>query len=118
MLARIFSIALVSSLLLLVAAVPGGHGNGSHDQVNQCNNGKVYCCNQTQDVQSIDKKTSLILDLLDVNVSNLQGLVGSNCSPITAVGIGSGASCLSQQVCCEKNYNSATDFLNPSCFVS
>ncbi|KAJ2919545.1 hypothetical protein MD484_g952, partial [Candolleomyces efflorescens] len=104
MLARIFSIAAISSLFLLAAATPGGHGKG-HDQVSQCNNGEVYCCNQTQDAKSTDERTSHILQLLGVDASNLQGLVGSDCSPVTAIGVGNGASCSVQQVCCEKNFN-------------
>ncbi|KAJ2919542.1 hypothetical protein MD484_g955, partial [Candolleomyces efflorescens] len=98
MLARIFSIATISSLFLLAAAAPGGHGNGGHNgEVSQCNGGEVYCCNQTQEAESVDKKTSLILELVGVNASNLHGLVGSNCSPITAIGVGSGGSCSTQQ---------------------
>ncbi|RXW12941.1 hypothetical protein EST38_g12912 [Candolleomyces aberdarensis] len=92
MLARIFSLVAASSLFLLAAATPGGKGNGGHNEVSQCNNGEVYCCEQNQEAQSVDERTSLILDLVGVDASNLQGLVGSNCSPITAIGVGSGAS--------------------------
>ncbi|KAJ2919544.1 hypothetical protein MD484_g953, partial [Candolleomyces efflorescens] len=103
MLARVLSLATVSSLFLLAAA--GGHGKGGHGQVDQCNNGKVYCCEETHDVKSMDTRTSHILEVLHVDVSNLQGLVGANCSPITVVGGGNGASCTNQAVCCQDNFN-------------
>ncbi|RXW20039.1 hypothetical protein EST38_g5797 [Candolleomyces aberdarensis] len=105
MLARIFSLVAASSLLLLAAAAPGGKETGGHNDVSQCNNGEIYCCNQTQEAESVDKRTSLILELVGVDASNLQGVVGSNCSPLTAIGVGSGGSCSTQQVCCQKNFN-------------
>lgn len=133
MLAGFFSIVAASSIFLLAAAAPGGQGhNGGSNQVSQCNGGSVMCCSQTQKASSVDKRTSLILELVGLDNSNLQGLVGSNCSPITAIGVGSGGSWLvlfpscwlldsslmlcnfpssTQQVCCQQNFNSTTRFL-------
>ncbi|KAF9499119.1 hypothetical protein BDN71DRAFT_1411684, partial [Pleurotus eryngii] len=43
-----------------------------------------------------------LLGLLGIVLDSLDILLGANCSPITAIGIG-GTSCGSQTVCCENN---------------
>ncbi|RXW12629.1 hypothetical protein EST38_g13225 [Candolleomyces aberdarensis] len=102
MIARIFAVLAASSVFLAASAAPapGGHGGS----VDQCNGGQVSCCNQVSEVSSVDKSTSILLSLIGVDVGSLTGLVGSNCSPISALAIGSGASCSTQQVCCQNNY--------------
>ncbi|RXW17017.1 hypothetical protein EST38_g8829 [Candolleomyces aberdarensis] len=104
MIARIFAVLAASSVFLAASAAPapGGHGGS----VDQCNGGQVSCCNQVSEVSSVDKSTSILLSLIGVDVGSLTGLVGSNCSPISALAIGSGASCSTQQVCCQDNYYS------------
>ncbi|KAJ8454038.1 hypothetical protein ONZ51_g13260 [Trametes cubensis] len=44
----------------------------------------------------------LLTGLAGVNVQDLTGLVGVQCSPITVIG-GSGSTCKQQPVCCENN---------------
>ncbi|KAJ2935359.1 hypothetical protein H1R20_g1735, partial [Candolleomyces eurysporus] len=106
MLARIFSlVALTSSLFLLAAAAPGGHGQGGSNEVTQCDNGTVLCCDQAQDAQALDKSFTALIQDVNVDVNNLQGLVGANCSPVTVIGAGTGGSCSAQQVCCQNNHN-------------
>ncbi|KAJ2935431.1 hypothetical protein H1R20_g1663, partial [Candolleomyces eurysporus] len=98
MIARIFAVLAASSVFLAATAAPAG---GSIDQ---CNSGHVACCNQVTEASSTDKSTSYLLGLVGVDVGNLKGFVGSNCSPINVLALGSGASCSSQQVCCQNNY--------------
>ncbi|RXW20326.1 hypothetical protein EST38_g5518 [Candolleomyces aberdarensis] len=107
MLARVLSlIALTSSLFLLAAAAPGGHGNGGSNEVTQCDNGTVLCCDQAQDAKALDKSlTTLVQGIVGVDANNLQGLVGANCSPVNVVAGGTGGSCSVQQVCCQNNFN-------------
>ncbi|TDL24350.1 fungal hydrophobin, partial [Rickenella mellea] len=67
----------------------------------QCNTAPVQCCNSVQPAGS--SAVSKILALLGVVVQDVNVPVGLTCSPITAVGVGSGASCNNQAVCCENN---------------
>ncbi|KAF8962081.1 hydrophobin [Flammula alnicola] len=66
-----------------------------------CNTGSVQCCNQLFKSDSHDAST--LLARLGIVIQGLTGLVGQNCSPITGVGVGSGASCVSSPVCCANN---------------
>ena len=86
MIARVFAVLAASSVFLAASAAPSG---GSIDQ---CNSGHVACCNQVTKAESMDKSTSGLLALVGLNVASLKGYVGSNCSPISAVALGSGAS--------------------------
>ncbi|EIW57768.1 fungal hydrophobin [Trametes versicolor FP-101664 SS1] len=70
----------------------GGSGN--------CNTGPVQCCNSVQKAGT-GGVIGAILGLLDV-VLDPEALVGLQCSPLSAVGVG-GSSCSSTPVCCENN---------------
>ncbi|KAF9455324.1 fungal hydrophobin-domain-containing protein [Collybia nuda] len=83
------------SLALSTAAAPSG------DEY-KCNTGKVYCCNRTEQAQSVEG--AKIIAVLGAAAQGITGTVGSGCSPITAVGAGSGASCTQKPVCCENNH--------------
>ncbi|RPD75091.1 hydrophobin-domain-containing protein [Lentinus tigrinus ALCF2SS1-7] len=65
-----------------------------------CTTGPVHCCNSVE--KANDSVVSTILGLLDL-VLDPDVLVGLQCSPITAVGVGSGNSCSAHTVCCENN---------------
>ncbi|KAJ2934434.1 hypothetical protein H1R20_g2679, partial [Candolleomyces eurysporus] len=62
---------------------------------------------------SLDKSTSHLLRLISVD-GNLKGYIRSNCLPINVLALGLGASCLSQQVCCQDNYYNG--LINVGCF--
>ncbi|KJA23934.1 hypothetical protein HYPSUDRAFT_66025 [Hypholoma sublateritium FD-334 SS-4] len=66
----------------------------------QCNTGPVQCCNSVQ--QANNPVVSLLLDLLNIGGLSGDTQVGTTCSPLSAVGVGSN-SCSSQTVCCENN---------------
>ncbi|KAI6024248.1 hydrophobin-251 [Pisolithus marmoratus] len=83
---------ITASFAVLAAATPVEVRDG------QCNSGSIYCCNSLQDASSSTVTT--LLGLLGVALGSVTGQVGLNCSPITALGVGSGASCTSQAACC------------------
>jgi hypothetical protein len=86
MIARVFAVLAASSVFLAATAAPSG---GS---VDQCNSGYVACCNEVTKASSTKESTSWLLALVGVDVGDLKGYVASNCSPISAVALGSGAS--------------------------
>ncbi|TFK51399.1 hydrophobin [Heliocybe sulcata] len=65
------------------------------------NTGSLQCCNTVQ--QASDPATSTLTGLLGIVLPDLNGMIGLTCSPITAVGLGGGASCSAHPVCCENN---------------
>ncbi|KAF9460464.1 hydrophobin [Collybia nuda] len=83
-----------TSLALSVAAAPQSNKY-------KCNTGSVQCCNEIQQSQSVEG--SNILAIVGLTAQGLTGMVGHNCSPISAIGPGGGTSCNSQPVCCENN---------------
>ena len=82
MFARVVALATAASLFVFAAAAPGPQAAA------QCNGGTIQCCNQAQEVEKVDKKTTLIMQLIGLDVSNLTGMVGSNCSPLSVLAIG------------------------------
>ncbi|KAG7094395.1 hypothetical protein E1B28_007995 [Marasmius oreades] len=64
-------------------ALPGGGGGGAGTG--------TQCCQQVQQASAITGATKTLLGLLGVDLDNITGLVGLNCSPITVVGSGNGA---------------------------
>ena len=90
MLARVFSFIAVSSVFLAVTAVPTPGGKGG--DVSQCNGGTVHCCNSYHEVEKEDESWKGMLALLDINIGDLSGGIGANCSPLSVAAIGGGAS--------------------------
>ncbi|KAI0723498.1 fungal hydrophobin [Earliella scabrosa] len=66
-----------------------------------CNTGPVQCCNKLERADSA--AGAAILSVLGVAVQDVTAKIGLECSPISAVGVGSGNTCSSQPVCCENN---------------
>ncbi|KJA28160.1 hypothetical protein HYPSUDRAFT_212132 [Hypholoma sublateritium FD-334 SS-4] len=87
-----------TTLALAAFAVAAPTSSGSS---NQCNSGPIQCCNSMQ-TASQSATTLGLLGLLGVVVQDITGQVGSNCSPISAIGV-SGNSCTQQTVCCQNN---------------
>ncbi|KAG1718523.1 hypothetical protein EDB19DRAFT_898732 [Suillus lakei] len=86
MLARFFAVA---SLAALAVATPLSLRDG------QCNTGDIQCCQSSTSTSTYNKAADL-LGLVQV-VAGVAGSVGLNCSPISAVGAGSGVECNQQQ---------------------
>ncbi|GJJ13618.1 hypothetical protein Clacol_007874 [Clathrus columnatus] len=83
------------SLALLAAAAP------APQSISQCNTGNISCCNSLQN--STDQSVSELAGLLGITLPNIGLQVGLGCSPITLAGLGLGAGCEQQPVCCTGN---------------
>ena len=53
--------------------------------------------------QSDSAAGSALLALLGVDLKGVTAQVGLGCSPISAIGVGSGSACASNAVCCQNN---------------
>ncbi|KAI0350773.1 fungal hydrophobin, partial [Trametes cingulata] len=93
------------SLAILAAATPavngGGSGSGGSQPASSCSTAPVLCCEQAGAANSDPFAT--ILKGLGVDVQDLNVLAGLTCDPISVVGVGSGASCSANAVCCDQN---------------
>ncbi|KIJ48250.1 hypothetical protein M422DRAFT_162942 [Sphaerobolus stellatus SS14] len=76
----------------------------SSEPISQCNTGDAQCCNTVESASS--PSAAALLGLLGIVVQGVDALVGLGCTPITAVGLGQGANCAQQPVCCtDNNFN-------------
>ncbi|KAI0628894.1 hydrophobin 1 [Trametes polyzona] len=66
-----------------------------------CSTEAIECCWGTVDADS-DTGTAL-LEIVGFAVSNVDGLIGVACSPISVVGVGVGAMCSDRPVCCQES---------------
>ncbi|KAG2125948.1 hydrophobin [Suillus clintonianus] len=93
MLARFFAVASLAALA--VATSPLALRDG------QCNTGNIQCC-QSSTTTSNYNEAARSVGLAEI-AAEVVGNVGLNCSPITVIGAGSGASCNQQPMCCSGN---------------
>ncbi|KIJ29215.1 hypothetical protein M422DRAFT_269395 [Sphaerobolus stellatus SS14] len=91
-----FALALPVAFGLLAVAAPSPQYG-----VSQCNTGKASCCNTVQDASS--GPVSTLLGLLGIVAAGITGQVGLGCTPISVIGVGQGANCAQQAVCCTGN---------------
>ncbi|KAI0806679.1 hydrophobin [Fomes fomentarius] len=86
------SVAVVSTLVFatLAAAADGS-----------CNTGPVQCCNSLESANSAAGQA--LLGLVGATVQDVTAKIGLGCSPISAIGVGSGNACQAQPVCCQNN---------------
>ncbi|KAG1738126.1 hydrophobin [Suillus paluster] len=90
MFARLFPVA---SLVAFAVANDG-----------QCNTGNIQCCKSSDSISSYNAIAE-ILGLVPI-VSDISGLVGLNCSPLSIIGLGSGCEANQEPLCCSDNkYN-------------
>ncbi|KAI0777859.1 fungal hydrophobin-domain-containing protein [Irpex lacteus] len=66
-----------------------------------CNTGPIQCCQSTESASSV--AGGLLLGLLGIVLSDLNVLLGLNCSPISVIGVGTGGTCNASPVCCQNN---------------
>ncbi|KIJ28287.1 hypothetical protein M422DRAFT_169265, partial [Sphaerobolus stellatus SS14] len=64
--------------------------------------GAASCCNTVGRADSLPAATN-ILGLLGVVLQDFSAVVGLGCTPITVAGLGQGANCAQQPVCCSDN---------------
>ncbi|KAF8431705.1 hypothetical protein L210DRAFT_3559877 [Boletus edulis BED1] len=90
----------VSTLILAIAAsaiaghTGGGDGGTTTYNANQCNNGKLQCCNS---VMNASQAPPDIIDVLGLN-PNIP--IGLDCSPLSVLQLGAGSQCNQQAACC------------------
>ncbi|KAH7919201.1 fungal hydrophobin [Leucogyrophana mollusca] len=100
MFARTSTAIVVSCFALLAVATPASVAR----QSSECNTGSISCCNSVQEADS--SAVTSLLGLLGIVLGDITGLVGLDCSPISAIGLGSGATCNQEPVCCTNDeYN-------------
>ncbi|KAG2029956.1 fungal hydrophobin-domain-containing protein [Suillus americanus] len=91
MLTRIFAVA---SLVAFAVATDG-----------QCNTGDIQCCESYTSVENYNNEFSGTPGFIAI-VADAASMVGSNCSPLTIVGTGSGCEANQEPLCCSNNeYN-------------
>jgi hypothetical protein len=84
-----YKLAILSLISLAVATPTRRNGGGGAPPASQCNTAPVQCC---QDVQSAGSDAaSKLLATVGVVVQDLTIPIGITCTPITVVGVGSGA---------------------------
>ena len=77
-------IALFAALAALVVATPVPTDGGN------CNTGDIQCCQQIHQTGSASH--SLLAGILSLNIQQITADIGTQCSPLTVVGLGQGAS--------------------------
>ncbi|KAJ3530523.1 hypothetical protein NM688_g7696 [Phlebia brevispora] len=90
-----FSVAVLLALPLLAVATPTPQDAGT------CTTSPVSCCEAT--FQPTPDVANELSSLLGVVLDDITALVGLGCSPISVVGVGSGAACTQSPVCCTSN---------------
>ncbi|KAM5542064.1 hypothetical protein V8D89_004374 [Ganoderma adspersum] len=69
-----------------------------------CNTGSMQCCNHVEDSSSVSGSALLsALAEIGVNVQDVTGQIGLQCSPLSAVGVGGSSACSASPVCCQNN---------------
>jgi len=67
----------------------------------QCNTGPIQCCDSVQNAnEGIIPELLALLGLTGISPDTK---VGTNCSPISGVGVGGGSQCSQEPVCCSNN---------------
>ncbi|KAI0635191.1 fungal hydrophobin [Trametes polyzona] len=91
MFARVAAFALLA-LPVFAAATPLRRGD--------CNTGSIQCCNSVHEKH--ESAISVLTSLLGLDLSNVGGQVGLQCSGVSGVGAGQD-NCKASPVCCENN---------------
>jgi len=86
-----FAILAFATLALATGAPPAS----------QCQTAPVQCCNSVEAAGA--PGVSALLATVGVVLQDVNIPIGITCTPISVVGVGSGASCNSQAVCCDNN---------------
>ncbi|OBZ77989.1 Fruiting body protein SC3 [Grifola frondosa] len=71
------------------------------ESAGSCNVSPIQCCESTEIASSAAGTT--LLGLLGIVLTDLNVLLGLNCSPLSIIGVGSGSACDASPVCCENN---------------
>ncbi|KAF8556685.1 type 1 hydrophobin [Imleria badia] len=99
-----------ASILVLAIATGVIASPSGTKRADSCSTGAMQCCNQ---ITSASNAPAGIVDLLGLD--NLVGPIGLGCTPITAIGTGSGADCTSQAVCCTNTQEVSNQLVGVNC---
>ncbi|KAJ8587356.1 hypothetical protein M405DRAFT_794251, partial [Rhizopogon salebrosus TDB-379] len=94
MLVRLLSI---TSFAILAIATSLPHVRGARE----CNTGNLECCGRVETVDQYNKIAGL-LGLIPI-IGHVIGDVGIDCTPISVIGLGQGATCAQEPVCCSND---------------
>ncbi|KAG2021260.1 hydrophobin-251 [Coprinopsis cinerea AmutBmut pab1-1] len=83
--------ALFVSAALFAGALAAPMPGGTEYEFEQCNGGEIQCCNSTKSVQSLEWTTKSLLGLLGIDLKQITGLVGTECTSLNVLGIGGGS---------------------------
>ncbi|TFK64041.1 fungal hydrophobin [Pluteus cervinus] len=99
-----FKSLLFVSTIALSSYVSAASIVGRTEPQGQCNTGEIHCCDSTHTSSEAASLplVGLLLGLLGINLSDIIGDIGFNCSPLSILGI-AGNSCSAQPVCCTGN---------------
>ncbi|KAJ3476452.1 hypothetical protein NLI96_g11146 [Meripilus lineatus] len=84
------------TITVTATATPTG-GSGQ----TECHTGPIQCCRQVQAANGGGPITQL-LGLLGIVVAPLNAIVGTDCSPLSIIGVGQ-LTCSAHTVCCQNN---------------
>ncbi|KAI5118969.1 hypothetical protein M0805_001108 [Coniferiporia weirii] len=107
---QFFKFAALLAFPILAAATPGGSppvtttvtvpAAPTSTPASECNTGDLQCCQST--TTSTSTEGAALLALIGVVLTDPTVLLGTGCSPISVIGLGSGA-CTAAPVCCDNN---------------
>ncbi|THH13558.1 hypothetical protein EW146_g6668 [Bondarzewia mesenterica] len=90
--------ARIASLSVLALALVASASPSPKSSTSQCDAGTLQCCQTVG--KSNDPSIAKELGLLGVVVQGVAVPIGISCTPITVIGVGSGANCAQQPACC------------------
>jgi Fungal hydrophobin len=98
MFARLFTVVVALALFTGSLAAP------TEVAYEQCNGGTVQCCNSTQDTKNFNQEAkSVLASFLDVDIKQITGTLGVQCTGVNVLAVGGGQTCTQQKVCCSNN---------------
>ncbi|KIJ69889.1 hypothetical protein HYDPIDRAFT_104545 [Hydnomerulius pinastri MD-312] len=71
------------------------------EPASECTTGPVQCCNSV--ATTLTPALTTLLESLGLDASSVALPIGLTCDPISVVGVGSGATCNAEPVCCTNN---------------
>ncbi|KIJ57758.1 hypothetical protein HYDPIDRAFT_120377 [Hydnomerulius pinastri MD-312] len=92
-----FTKSTVFTTVLALAAVTVA----TTEPASECTTGPVQCCNSV--ATTLTPALTTLLGTLGISASSVALPIGLTCDPISVVGVGSGATCNAEPVCCTNN---------------
>ncbi|KAA1470763.1 fungal hydrophobin [Dentipellis sp. KUC8613] len=97
MFSKLFFLTALAAAAATASATPAKR----NEPASECSTAPVQCCDSVQSASS--PAAASLLASLGVVLQDLTTPIGITCSPISVVGVGSGATCSASPVCCDNN---------------